>query len=349
MRRFRRSRVTSTRGHVRIDEGPPWTQWGAILAVLVTLVILALIVANQFILPAFEEDQQPTHDNRTWLEFAWTVNPVNAESVQQLGARLSTNGITRVYLESAAWLSDGSLAEGEHAAAFAEALRAAFPQVEIVLWLRMSGEEIAEPGRQAVVIALAQKAMSEWRFDGVQLNGRSVQDGSEAYIQLVRDLREVVGDDHLFSVTAPPDRIPTDPDVPIGTTVDPELTWSMSYKQRVGLLGVNEVVVMAHASGLDNSSDYEIWVAYQVENFVEAMSDLDRPPDLIMALPTYDTAPEFDPAVETIPAAIAGVKAGITRAGKDGKLVKGVGLYEYKFTDSLEWALFAEHWLGRKL
>lgn len=347
MRRFRRSRVKSTRGHVRIDEGLPWTQWGTVLAVVFTVAILGVVIADQFVLPALEDDQQATDDNRTWLEFAWTVNPVNPESVQQLGERLSVNGITRVYLESAAWLSDGSLVEGEYAAAFAETLRTAFPQIEVVLWLRMSGEEITEPERQIAVTALARKAINEWQFDGIQLNSRAVWDGSEAYIQLVRDLRAVVGDRALLSVTVPPDRIPTDPDVPIGTTAEPELTWSINYKQRVGLLGVDEVVVMAHASGLDDSADYEIWMAYQVLSFVEAMSDLDRPPDLIMALPTYDVAPEFDPAVETIPAAVAGVNAGLERVGKAGDLVKGVGLYEYKFTDSLEWVLFAEHWLGQ--
>jgi hypothetical protein len=347
VRFYRRSRVKSTRGHVRIEKGPPWAQWGTILAIVIALAILGAVIADQFILPALEDDQQVINDNRTWLEFAWTANPASPEAVQQLGERLSENGITRVYLESAAWLSDGTLVEGEYAAAFADTLRTAFPEIEVFLWLRMSGDEIVEPERQAAVIALAEKALSEWRFDGVQLNGRAVRDGSKAYIQLVRALREVVGNRGSLSVTVPPDRIPADPDVPIGTTAEPELTWSINYKQRVGLLGVDEVVVMAHASGLDNSGDYELWVAYQVESFVDAMSDLERPPEMIIALPTYDSAPEFDPAVETLPAAVAGVKAGIERAGKDGDLVKGVGLYEYKFTDSLEWALFAEHWLGR--
>jgi hypothetical protein len=339
--------VRSTRGHVRIEEGPPWAQWGTILAIAVALLIVGVIVADRFVAPALDDEQQAVNDNRTWLEFAWTANPVSQEAVDQLGARLTENGITRVYLESAAWLSDGTLSEGDYAAALAEALRAAYPQIEVMLWLRMSGDEIAEPDRQAAVIALARKAVDEWRFDGVQLNGRAVWDGSESYIELVRGLRDAVGSDALLSVTVPPDRIPADPDVPIGTTIDPELTWSVNFKQRVGLLGVDEVVVMAHASGLDDSAAFQTWVAYQVVSYVEALSDLDRPPAIIIALPTYDAAPEFDPAVETIQAATIGVKNGIERAGKAGDLVKGVGLYEYKSTDSLEWALFAEHWLGR--
>ncbi|MBN2304456.1 MAG: hypothetical protein JXQ72_08275, partial [Anaerolineae bacterium] len=140
----------------------------------------------------------------------------------------------------------------------------------------------------------------------------------------------------------------TDPDVPIGATLDPDLTWSLDYKQQVALVGVDEMVLMAHASGLIDSGQYETWVAYQIESYIEALAELDRPADLFVALPTYDAAPEHDPAVESIPVAVQGVRRGIELAGNHSDLIKGVGLYEYKFTDSLEWALFAEHWLGRK-
>jgi hypothetical protein len=166
---------------------------------------------------------------------------------------------------------------------------------------------------------------------------------------LVRDLRSGIGENGaLLSLTVPPDRVPSDPTVPSNPTVEPDLTWGVDYKQRVGLLGVDEVVVMAHASGLTESAQYEVWVAYQVEAYASAMAELERPPDILIALPTYDEAPEHDPTVETIPAAARGVRAGIKGAGKDGKLVKGVGLYEYKTTDSLEWSLYSEAWLKRK-
>jgi hypothetical protein len=78
------------------------------------------------------------------------------------------------------------------------------------------------------------------------------------------------------------------------------------------------------------------------------MAELDRPPDIIVALPTYDAEPDHDPAVENIPSAVQGVKQGLEQVGKNGELVKGVGLYAYSTTDSLEWALYAEYWMGRK-
>jgi len=343
----RRSHVKSSRGHVRVGEGPAWLRWAivAVSALLIAVVLVALI--TQFVLPAFEDDA-PTGDNRTWLEFAWTSVPVNDDAVEQLGERLKSHAIRGVYLECAAWRADGTLLEGEHVAEFASKLRAAYPDVTILAWLRMSGDEIADEDRRAAAIGLAEKAVREWKLDGVQLNGRAVRNNSETFIQMVRALRTAIGPDALLSVTAPADRIPTDPDVPIGSTAEPDLTWDMNFKQRVALLRVNEIVVMPHASGLEDAAQYTVWVAYQVESYATAINQLDRPADIIVALPTYDAAPDRDPEIENVRAAIKGVKEGVKRAEESGELVKGGGLYEYKSTDSLEWTYFRTDWLGKE-
>jgi hypothetical protein len=287
----------------------------------------------------------PSH-NRTWLEFAWTTTSINQEAVGRLGDRLASSAIDTVYIEASAWRSDGTLLEGEYAVEFADALRAAYPDIKVLLWLRMSGAQIAQPDQQATVVELASRAVHEWDFDGVQLNGRAIYSGDENLIQLLRSLRDAIGPDAMLSMTVPPDRIPTDPDVPLGSSVDPELTWDVNYKQRVGLLLIDEIVIMAHASGLDDEADYERWVAYQVTSYAEALDELEDPADIIVALPTYDAAPEHDPEIEGVLAAVRGVWAGIEQSEEAKKRVKGVGLYEYKTTDSLEWALFNEQWLG---
>jgi hypothetical protein len=347
VRAFRRSRLKSSRGHVRIEQGPAWVRRATWAGAILVLILVAGVILSQVVLPDAHKEKVLS-ENRTWLEFEWTRVPANQDAIRQLGQRLKSNAIDRVYLEAAAWRTDGSLVEGENAADFAKALREFYPQVQVLLWLRMSGEEIAQPDRRGTAIQLAQKAVQQWKFDGVQLNGRAVLNGSESYVQLVRDLRSAIGSGAVLSVTVPPDRVPSDPDVPMGPNADPGLTWDVNYKQRVALLLVDEMVVMAHASGLDDAAKYETWVAYQVESYADTLDELDRPADLIVALPTYDAAPEHDPAVEDVQSACRGVREGIRRAGSAGKLVKGVGLYEYKTTDSLEWALYATDWLGRK-
>jgi hypothetical protein len=339
--------LKSSRGHVRVEQGPPWILWaGALIAGVIGLLVIVLLVRQ--VAGSSQKDEDKRSGNRTWLEFAWANEPVNGDSVQQLARLLKDNGIDQVYVEAAAWRTDGSLLEGQNAAAFVAALRSAYSDIQVLAWLRMSGEEIKQDQRQSAAVALASKAVGEWKFDGVQLNGRAVANGSESYIQLVRSLRAAIGDKALLSLTVPPDRIPTDPDIPIGPNADAALTWDGNYKQRVALLDVDEIVVMAHASGLQSTADYEKWVAYQVDSYAQALAELDHPADIIVALPTYDAAPEHDPAIEDLRSAAQGVKDGIKQAGRAGRYVKGVGLYEYKTTDSLEWAYFREAWLGLK-
>lgn len=310
-------------------------------------VVLLILLISQVVAPALEGDEERTH-NRTWLEFKWTSEPVSPDAVQSLGKRLAEHNIDRVYVEAAAWLSDGSLLYGDYAAQFAQALRQAYPKIEILLWLRMTAEQIANADQRDQVVELARTGVREWGFDGAQLNGFGVVSQSGSYITLLRALGDALGEKVLLSVTVPPDRIPADPDVPASPAGVPELTWDVEYKQQVGLLNVDEAVIMAHASGLTDAAEYERWVAYQVESYVQAFAGLERPPDLIIALPTYDAAPEHDPAVEDVRAAARGTYEGIKQAGEGAKLIKGAGLYEYKTTDSLEWQLYAEHWLGKK-
>ncbi len=345
MQWYRRSRMKSSRGHVRVEQGPSWVLWaGAAIVSVIAVLILVLLIRQ--VVGSSSKDENKLSGNRTWLEFAWANEPVNPDSVQQLARLLKDNGIDQVYVEAAAWRTDGTLLEGQNAAALVAALHDA--DIRALAWLRMSGDEIKQDQRQSAAVALAKKAVTEWKFDGVQLNGRAVANGSESYIQLVRSLRATIGDEALLSLTVPPDRIPTDPDIPIGPNADAALTWDGNYKQRVALLDVNEIVVMAHASGLSSTADYEKWVAYQVASYAQVLAELDHPADIIVALPTYDAAPEHDPAIEDLRSAAQGVRLGIKQAGRAGKWVKGVGLYEYKTTDSLEWAYFREAWLGLK-
>jgi hypothetical protein len=102
---------------------------------------------------------------------------------------------------------------------------------------------------------------------------------------------------------------------------------------------------MAHASGLDDAEAFRTWVAYQVVSYASVMGGLDEPPVVVVALPTYEAEPEHDPAVETVQAAAQGIRDGIKAAGSNGRLIAGVGLYEYKTTDSAEWVNYRDYWL----
>ncbi len=328
-----------------MNKTPAWTPrpwWFGAAAVVLVVIILIVRQGN-----SSDSKKAPVPaNNRTWLEFSWANDPINDDAIQSLGEHLKSNHINMIYVEASAWRSDGSLVEAEHAADFVQSLRNSYSDIKILLWLRLSGDQIASETSRDAVLELADKAVKQWDFDGVQVNGRGVMSGSKSYVELLRTLRDQIGSNAVLSVTVPPDRIPTDPDIPIGPSTDPGLTWDLSYKQQIGLLSIDEIVVMAHASGLEDAGQYEVWVAYQVESYADILSELEHPTKIIVAVPTYDTEPYHDPTIETVQTSIQGVKKGIKQAGKHGKLVQGVGLYEYKSADSLEWSLYRQYWLG---
>lgn len=341
-----RSRLRSSRGHVRVEQDARGVPRRVALAAVLAIALITALIVFQQILSSSDRITLGSEHNATWLEFAWTANAVSPDAVRQLGARLRDHAIDTVYVEASAWRTDGTLLEGQYVQDFVTTLREILPDVRVLLWLRMSVDQIANPDQQAMVVALADKALHQWGLDGVQLNGLAVASGSSSYVELLRSLRDLVGAEGLLSVTVPPDRIPSDPDVPVGSTSDPELTWSVSYKQRIGLLGVDEVVIMAHASGLDDGEDYTAWVRYQLSSYISALSGLEEPVEIVVAVPTYDAGPEHDPAVETVEAALAGVRAALQDRDVAAWL-RGVGLFEYKTTDSREWSVYRERWLGR--
>lgn len=340
-----RSRLRSSRGHVRVEQDARSVPRRVALVAVAAIALITALIALQQVLSSDRVSPGSRH-NATWLEFAWTANAVNPDAVRQLSARLRDHAIDTVYVEASAWRTDGSLLEGQYAQDFVATLREALPDVRVLLWLRMSMDQIADADQRARVTALADTAVCQWGLDGVQLNGLAVVNGSNSYVDLLRGLRDVVGAEGLLSATVPPDRIPSDPDVPVGSTLDPELTWNVGYKQRIGLLGVDEVVIMAHASGLDDPEDYTTWVRYQLSSYISALSSLEEPVEIVVAVPTYDADLEHDPAVETVDAALDGVRAALRDEGAAGWL-RGVGLFEYKTTDSREWSIYRERWLGR--
>lgn len=342
----KRRHSRSTRGHVRVDEAARWPRWiaGAIAGVIV--LVTAAILLTQFVIPAVTSRQQGGRNNRTWFEFdPWAAFPDGVESADQIAERLRENAIGTVYIEGAAWLSDGSLREGEHAMAFGQKLREHYPELRVLLWLRMSNEQIADETLRERALDAAQKAVFDWQYDGVQLNAYAVTNRSALYVQLVRALRGAIGADALLSLTVPPDRIPTDPDVPIGLAVAPEMTWDADFKLQVGLLEVDELVIMAYAAGLEDEAEFSSWVAYQLESYTEALGPIEPGPRLALAIPTYDAAPGHDPAVESVRASVEGVERGRARLTKNASF-DGIGLYIYSATDSREWAIYGDVWLG---
>jgi hypothetical protein len=87
-------------------------------------------------------------------------------------------------------------------------------------------------------------------------------------------------------------------------------------------------------------------MAYQVRTIAQTVDELGGGTEIVIGIPTYDAElPGHDPNVETIPAAVEGVRSGLLQAGDAAAFVRGLGVYAGWETDDIEWASFKQSWV----
>jgi hypothetical protein len=340
--------VSSDRGHVIKPKNE-------VPRLIIIVFALAGLVASLTLISLFApglvdlfKNEEAINDNRTWLTNFWTQTERRDEEFTSLIAILEDNAINRVYVQTHIWRGDtGEVVQLPFSQNFLSRMKRESALIEVYMWLTVEQARLFEPEAREQIIEAARLAAREQGFDGVHIQARFVPDNSEDFMTLLRDLRSAMGPRVPLSITVPPDRTPTDPEVPPSPGVDDSLTWSQDFKRRVAL-NVNEMVLMGHASGLTEVADYENWLAYQVATYAGIIEGLEIPMSLIVALPTYEAELGHDPDVENVETALAGISEGILRARGAGNQVDGVGLYPWEDTDLNELDAYWEGWAAER-
>ncbi|MCB9452919.1 MAG: hypothetical protein H6672_15875 [Anaerolineaceae bacterium] len=327
------------------------------------LVILVVILA----LGRFKNDDSPLPPNALWLGTEWTYEEPDEAGVQALAARLRENQIGTVYAW-VSWLKDDETWAGRRdltnnfsevetqVKTFVQQFKAAYPEAQLFGWLGVASnksdgtERLSESTVQQAVSDMSQRVIDEFGFDGVFLNVEPVWNGDEGFLDVLRKARADLGDAALIAVAVPPDWSPLGVDIPVPPLIVPGTVWDEEYKQRVALL-TDQMAVMAYNSGLTSTAsftaaDYELWMAYQVKTFAEAVNLLDTGTTIFIGIPTYPAElPGHDPVVENIGSAIRGIRTGLQEAGDAAAAVRGVAIYADWTTDDTEWAQFKTLWV----
>jgi len=308
------------------------------MAGLVAIITLASIVVPR-LLPLIQKENN-FDANRTWLTREWTQSERSAEDIATLAAILHDHRINGVYVQTHVWHGEtGMLVELPYSQQFIARFRAEYAEIAVYSWFSFDPPKLLDAAARQQAADAAAMLVLEHDFDGVQVQVRSVPDENAELIELLRQIRAAIGRQNLLSLTVPPDRQPTDPTVPVSPGIADRLTWSQEYKRRAAL-NVNEMVLMGHASGLIDATDYEQWLAYQVRGYANIINGLNIPMTYIIALPTYEAELGHDPAVENVETAIRG----IMQANQN---IAGVGLYPWEETDLFELDAYWEQWVNR--
>ncbi|NPV65546.1 MAG: hypothetical protein HPY64_00210 [Anaerolineae bacterium] len=324
---------------------------GCLLAAGLLLAIGSAAVAALFFLLVLRP-AAPAGSNAIWLGIDWGRAAQKDEDVRQLAGLLRAEGIGTVYVWTTWLQADGTWSATTFPTirAFVDQFRRFYPEARLDAWIGIPAEvpeyRLDDTDLQDTVAAFAAQALSEYAFDAVHLNVEPVWNGDENFLDLLRAVRQAIGDEAVLSIAVPPDWNTGAPGIPVGPYTTTDAHWSQEYKQRVAFL-VDELVVMAYNSGLSTPEDYQTWMAFQVTQYLSALESLGIETQLLFGIPTYDAElPGHDPAAESIPAAIEGIRQGLVQSGEAARRFRGLALYAYWSTDALEWETYRRLWLA---
>jgi hypothetical protein len=333
--------------------------------------LVLVIAAGAFMLALilgvglFKDDPVLPDPNALWIGQDWTYAAPTTERLTSLIQRVDENRIGTVYARvselnfDGTWTGDpqqaNQFAEVEDAVSgFASAFKAQAPDTTLLGTISVrvdigqdDGYRLDNPTIQRVVAEFSARVVGGLGFDGVFLVVEPIwADNSDDFLDLLRMVRTSIGDDAILAVAVPPDWTPEDPEVPSTALIAPGTVWPREFKQRIALVGVDQIVVQAYNSYLTDEDDYIAWMAYQVASYAEAIGDLETGTEVLIGLPTYDSLPPaHDARIENVPAAIAGVRQGIAQAGDFGTTIRGLAIYAEWETDEIEWEQYRVNWL----
>lgn len=333
----------SSRGHVRRRRQQSFPSWFIVVIGILGLIAIVALVREIVSRLSDEEGVSNTQSNRAWLGEEWTLNAPNSSQIETLVERLKQNRIKAVYVVTGAWRADNQYRAYEFAPLFYEEMKKTAPEIDILAWIWYEPSLHANDTSETSLVDYARTAIEDWNYEGVHLQGFSVPNRSERYVRLVRALEVVLGDEHILSITVPPDHIPTDPNVPRGLG-NPAFSWEPTYKQQLALIA-DEMVIMPHASFLKSPEDYELWVAYQVETYAQDVRLMDVETALVIGFPAYPEDVGHDPSIEDVANAVAGTRRGLSEAGEARRYIVGAGIYLYSTASENDWVQFYDLWV----
>ncbi|WP_253266398.1 hypothetical protein [Streptomyces sp. 6-11-2] len=285
-----------------------------------------------------------------WLGHAWVDGRKTDADVAALARRLRGTGIRDLYVHAGPLEHDGTLPKSSYSKAgwLIPTVHRALPGVRVQAWL---GDELAtespdgmrlERAATRVAVVTSTREILADGFDGAHFDLEPLHSGDRDYLDLLDDLRAVTRAHGVpLSVAAHQiDPLPAFHSV-WGTLTNHPKWWSQAYFAQVARR-VDQIALMSYDTMQPLPSLYGGYVAQQTSLALEA-----TPPttDLLMGLPFFhDNRFGHRASAETVPAAVRGVRLGLSRTDA-GRERFGVALYvDFAATEG-DWTAYRDGWV----
>nr|BFD82901.1 hypothetical protein StreXyl84_23020 [Streptomyces sp. Xyl84] len=325
-----------------------------LIPLLVLLLVLPLLAAETALRVNYTGE--PADGTRTrgqdaiWLGHAWVDGRKKDADVAALAARLRGTGIRDLYVHAGPLEHDGTLPASAYRDAgwLVAAVHRALPGVRVQAWLgdvlateSPDGLRLERARTRAAVVASARAVLAAG-FEGAHFDLEPLHSGDRNYLGLLDDLRAVTrAHGAVLSVAAHQiDPLPAFHSL-WGTLTDHPKWWSQAYFGEVARR-VDQIAVMSYDTMQPSQSLYGGYVAQQTSLALEV-----TPPttDLLMGLPFYHENRFGHWAhAETVPAAVRGVRLGLSRTDPD-RVRFGVALYVDFAATEADWSAYRNDWV----
>ncbi|MFD5661598.1 glycoside hydrolase family 18 protein [Streptomyces hirsutus] len=340
-------------------EGKPSRRWRRRLTwvtlAVVLVVLVPLLTAGTVLRVNFTGDPADGTYTRgrdaLWLGHAWVDGRKKDADVTALARQLDGTGIRDLYVHSGPLEHDGSLPKSAYPQArwLIDSVHREIPGVRVQAWL---GDILAPEHPEALHLERAESRAAILRstreildtgYDGVHFDLEPLHSGDGDYLTLLDALHEETGSRGVpLSVAAHQiDPLPGFHSFWGVVTGHPKW-WSQEFFGQVARR-VDQIAVMSYDTMQPLEGTYGGYVAQQTALALEV-----TPPgtDLLMGLPFFKENRFGHWAhAETVPAAVRGVRLGLSRADAD-RPDFGVALYVDFAATEEDWAAYREDWVN---
>ncbi|MFI9242752.1 hypothetical protein ACIGXF_09180 [Streptomyces sp. NPDC053086] len=323
-------------------------------AVVLALLLLPLLTAETALRLNYTGDPAPgtrtRHQDALWLGHAWVDGRKTDRDVKALARRLRDTGIRDLYVHSGPLEHDGTLPESSYPKArwLTAAVHRELPDVRVQAWLgdklaseSPAGLRLGRPATRTAILA-STRAVLATGFQGAHFDLEPLHSGDRDYLGLLDDLRELThARGAVLSVAAHQiDPLPAFHSF-WGTTTGHPKWWSQAYFGQVARR-VDQIAVMSYDTMQPLQSLYGGYVAQQTSLALEVTPDST---DLLMGLPFYhENRFGHWARAETVPAAVRGVRLGLSRTDAD-RARFGVALYVDFAATEADWRAYRGNWV----
>ncbi|WP_258056227.1 hypothetical protein [Streptomyces sp. Ru62] len=324
-----------------------------IAAGLLALLLLPLLTAETALRLNYTGDPTPgtltRHKDALWLGHAWVDGRRTDRDVEALARRLRGTGIRDLYVHAGPLEHDGTLPASAYPKArrLIAAVHRELPGVRVQAWLgdklateSPDGLRLERAATRAAIVTSARQILAAG-FEGTHFDLEPLHSGDRDYLSLLDDLRDLThARGAVLSVAAHQiDPLPAFHSF-WGTTTGHPKWWSQAYFGQVARR-VDQIAVMSYDTMQPLQSLYGGYVAQQTSLALEVTPEST---DLLMGLPFYHENRFGHWAhAETVPAAVRGVRLGLSRTDAD-RARFGVALYVDFAATEADWRAYREDW-----